>query len=114
VLPSNFNFDSNFNVNKKLCTLIITEARFCKDLGCDGKLTKKIEKYSPLISAPEKYWGRMEFVTVPIGHMGTTLRKTLEHLIIALFSVRPHLEIMSGAAPGPSAIKLSRASCGST
>ena len=37
--------------DKKQCTLIIAEIGFCKDLGCDTKLDKKTEKYSPLIPA---------------------------------------------------------------
>jgi hypothetical protein len=44
------------NANKKLCTLIQVEVGFWRDLDCDNKLTKKTEKYSPLIAALKKYW----------------------------------------------------------
>jgi hypothetical protein len=40
--------------NKKQCTFTIIEIGFCKDLGCDIKLAKKTEKYSPLIVAFKK------------------------------------------------------------
>ena len=39
------------NVNKKFCPLILVEVEFCRDLGCDNKLTEKPEKYSSLIAA---------------------------------------------------------------
>jgi hypothetical protein len=39
------------NVKKKLCTLILVELGFCRDLGCDSKFTEKPEKYSSLIAA---------------------------------------------------------------
>jgi len=58
---------------RKQCTLIIVEIGFCKDLGCDVKFDKKTEKYSPLIVALRKYWGRVELIAFPIGHAGTTL-----------------------------------------
>jgi hypothetical protein len=79
--------------NRKQCTLILVEIGFCRDLGCDIKFDKKTEKYSPLIAALRKYWGRVEFVAFPIGHAGTTLTRTLDHLTAAAFStVRPSVE----------------------
>ncbi len=78
--------------NKKQCTFIIIEIGFCRDLGCDIKFEEKTEKYSPLIAALRKYWGRVEFVAIPIGHAGTTLIKTLDQLTTALSTVRPSVE----------------------
>jgi len=74
------------------CTLIIVEIGFCRDLGFDVKCDEKTEKYSPLIAALIKYWGRVEFVAFPIGHAGTTLTKTLDHLTAAFSTVRPSVE----------------------
>ncbi len=34
----------------------------------------------------------MEFITFPIGHVGTTLTKTLDHLTAAFSTARPNLE----------------------
>ena len=73
--------------NRKQCTLILVEIGFCKDLGCDIKFDKKTKKYSPLIAALRKYWGRVEFVAFPIGHVGTTLIRTLDHLTAAFSTV---------------------------
>ena len=78
--------------NKKQCTLIIVEIGFYRDLGCDIKFEEKTEKYSPLIAALRKYWGRVEFIAFPIGHAGTTLTKTLEHLTAAFSTVQPTVE----------------------
>ena len=77
---------------KKQCTLILVEIGFCKDLGCDIKFDKKTEKYSPLIAALKRYWGRVEFIAFPIGHAGTTLTRTLDHLTDAFSTVRPTVE----------------------
>jgi hypothetical protein len=59
------------------------------DLGCDIKFDKKTEKYSPLLTALGKYWGKVEFVVFPIGHADTTLTRTLSHLTAAFSTVRP-------------------------
>jgi hypothetical protein len=80
------------NVNKMQCTFILVEVEFCKDLGCDTKLTEKTEKYPPLVAALKKFLGKVEFIANPIGHAGTTLQRTLEHLATALSTVRPHGE----------------------
>ncbi len=62
----------------------------------------KNEKYLLLISALNKYWGRVEFVAFSIGHAGTTLKATLDHLIAAFSTVRPHVE-QGGASKGATA-----------
>jgi hypothetical protein len=80
------------NVEEIRCTLILVEVGFCRDLRCDTLLTDKTEKYSPLVAALEKYSGRVEFITILIGHAGTTLLRPLEHLIAALSTVHPHVE----------------------
>jgi hypothetical protein len=77
---------------RKQCTLIIVEIGFCRDLGCDIKFDKKTEKYSPLIVALRRYWGRVEFIAFPIDHAGTTLTKTLDHLTAVFSTVRPTVE----------------------
>ena len=61
------------NVSKNVCTLILVEVGFCRDLGCDSKLTEKTKKYSPLIAVLKRYWERVEFIAIPIGLAGTTL-----------------------------------------
>ncbi len=45
--------------NKKLCTLIIVDVGFCRDLGCKAKLEAKTTKYASLLVALKKHWGRM-------------------------------------------------------
>ena len=42
--------------NKKLCTLIVVEIGFCRDLGCGTKIETKTKKYSPLIAVLNRYW----------------------------------------------------------
>ena len=71
----------SFNI--KHCTL---------NLGCDIKFDEKSEKFSPLIAALKKYLGRVEFVAFPIGHAGTTLTRTLDHLTAVFSTVRPLVE----------------------
>jgi len=78
--------------DRKQCTLIIIKIGFCRDLGCDIKFEKKTEKYSPLIAALKRYWGRMEFIVFPICHAGATLTKTLDHLTAAFSTVRPTVD----------------------
>jgi hypothetical protein len=88
-VPNTLSPDPN-SFNKMQCTLIIFEIGLCRDLGCHIKFDEKTEKYSPLIVVILiKYWGRVEFVAVPIGHAGTALTKTLVHLTAALSTVRP-------------------------
>ncbi len=41
--------------NTRLCTLIIVEVGFCRDLGCEDKLEAKTNKYIPLIAALKKH-----------------------------------------------------------
>ena len=81
--------------NKKLCTLIIVEIGFCRDLGCEEKREAKANKYIPLITELKKHWGTVEFVAFPIGHAGTTLKTTLDQLTIAFSTARPR-----GVRPG--------------
>ena len=68
------------------------EIGFCRDLGCAIKIEKKTEKYSRLIAALGRHWGRMELIAFPIGHAGTTLTKTLDYLTAAFSTVRPTVE----------------------
>ena len=42
---------------------------------------------TPLVAALEQYWRRVEFVAILIGHAGTTLTRTLDHLIAAFSTV---------------------------
>ena len=78
--------------DKRQCTLILVEIGLCRDLGSEVKFDVKTEKNSPLIAALRKHWGRVEFVAVPIGHAGTTLTTTLDHLTAAFSTVRPSVE----------------------
>ncbi len=41
--------------DKTQCTVILIEIGLCRDFGCDIKIEKKIEKYSPLIAALKRY-----------------------------------------------------------
>jgi hypothetical protein len=75
--------------NKKLCTLIIIEIGFCRDLGCDEKRETKTNKYIHLVRELRKHWGTVEFIAFPIGHTGTTLKATLDHLTAAFSTARP-------------------------
>jgi hypothetical protein len=78
--------------NKKLCTLIIVEVGFCRDLGCGAKLEAKTTKYAPLLAALRQHWGRLDFVAFPIGHARVTLTRALTHLTATFSSVRPRRE----------------------
>ncbi len=78
--------------DKKQCILIIVEIGFCRDVDCDSKIEKNNEKYSSLLAALRRYWGRVEFVVFPIGHAGTTLTRTLDQLTAAFSAVRPTVE----------------------
>ena len=35
------------NLDRKLCTLVLIETGFSRDIGCDKKHVEKTEKYSP-------------------------------------------------------------------
>jgi hypothetical protein len=52
----------------------------------------KTQKYSLLISALKKYWGRVKFVAFPIDIAGTALNAALDHLTAAFSIVRPRVE----------------------
>jgi hypothetical protein len=56
---------------------------------------KKTEKDFPLVVALKQYWRRVEFVAIPIGHAGTTLETTLDHLNAAFSTVRPRTDLTS-------------------
>jgi hypothetical protein len=77
--------------NKKDCSLILFEVGFCRDLGFHEKYTQKTDKYLPLLTALRKDWGRVEFVSIPIGHAGTTLIDTAIDFASALAKVRPSI-----------------------
>jgi hypothetical protein len=83
-------FDINA-FNRKDCSLIIFEVGFCRDLGCHQKYTEKTNKYLPLLTALRRYWGRVEFVCIAIGHAGTTLIDTANDFASALAKVRPSI-----------------------
>jgi hypothetical protein len=78
--------------NKKLCTLIVVEIGFCRDLGCEDKIEAKTNKYIPLIAALKKHLGTVEFGAFPLGHACTTLMATLNHLTAAFSTARPRVE----------------------
>jgi len=77
--------------NRKDCALILFEVDFCRDLGCHQKYTEKTDKYLPLLTALLKYWVRVEFVCIPIGHAGTTLIDTVNDFASVLAKVRPSI-----------------------
>jgi hypothetical protein len=80
--------------DKKLCTFVLKEIGLFQDLGCDKKHVhaEKTEKYSSLVAVLKQYWGRVEFVAIPIGHADTTLTRTLDHLTAAFSTVRPRMD----------------------
>ena len=45
-----------------------------------------------MIAALRRHWGWVKFIAFPIGHAGTTLTKTLDHLTPASSTVRPSVE----------------------
>jgi hypothetical protein len=77
--------------NRKDCSLILFEVGFCRDLGCHEMYIQKTDKYLPLLTALRIYWGRVEFVSIPIGHAGTTLNDTTNDFVSALAKVRPSI-----------------------
>ena len=79
--------DSSFN--KATCTLLLIEVGFGSDLNLKAKLEKKTQKYQPLMDELKKEWGDVHLVCVPIGHGGTLLAETVEHLAVALATRRP-------------------------
>jgi len=46
----------------------------------------------PLVAALKQHWGRVEFVAISIGHAGTRLTRTLDHLTAAISKVRPRMD----------------------
>ena len=53
---------------------------------------RKSRSTPPLVAALNKYWGRVEFVAISIGHADTTLTRTLDHLSDAFSTVRPRMK----------------------
>jgi len=78
--------------DRKDCSLILLEIGFCRDLGCQDKLTKKIEKYNPLLCALRRYIGNIDLVCIPIGYSGTTLQNTAVVIATALAKARPSID----------------------
>ena len=78
--------------DRKDCALILFEIGICRDLGCQDKLTKKIEKYHPLLCALRRYWGHVDLVCIPICHAGTTLQDTAAGIATALAKARPSID----------------------
>ena len=62
---------------------------FGSDLNLKAKLDEKTLKYQPLLDELKKDWGGVHLVCVPIGHAGTLLAETAEHLAMALATRRP-------------------------
>jgi len=48
-------------------------------------------KCIPLLTALQRYWGRIEFVCIPIGHAGTTLIDTANDFAFTIAKVRPFI-----------------------
>jgi hypothetical protein len=78
--------------NRKKCNLILLEIRFCQDFGCQKRLQGKTSKYTPLVAALRKIWGKVEFVAISLGHAGTTIQETRRHLAQPLSATRPGIE----------------------
>ena len=77
--------------NKAECTLLLIEVGFGSDLNLKAKLEEKTLKYQPLLDELKKDWGGVHLVCVPIGHAGTLLAETAEHLAMALATRRPQV-----------------------
>ncbi len=78
--------------DRKDCALILFEIGLCRDLGCQGRLTKKIEKYNPLFCALRRYWGHVDLVCIPIGQACTTLQDTRTNITTVLAKARPSID----------------------
>jgi hypothetical protein len=75
--------------DKATCSLLLIEVGFGSDLNLKTKLEEKTSKYQPLMDELKKEWGNVHLVCVPIGHAGTLLAETAEHLAMALATRRP-------------------------
>ena len=78
--------------DRKNCNLSIIEFGFCQEFGCHKRLQEKTAKYAPLVTALKVVSGKVEFVTIPIGHAGTTLTTTQRHLAQAISTTRSEIE----------------------
>ncbi len=90
--PGLTNFDK-----QKLCALVLIAIGFSRDLGCDKKHIEKTEKNSSLIAALQQYRGRVEFAAIPIGHAGTKLTRTLDHLTAITGTSQPIADSNAGS-----------------
>ncbi len=59
------------------------------NLNLKAQLEEKTQKYQPLMEELKKEWGDVHRVCVPIGHVGTLLAETAEHMAMALATRRP-------------------------
>ena len=78
------------------CNLILVEVGFCRDFGCNTQHQEKTAKYAPVVTTLKAVCGKVEFVTVLIGHDGTSLILTQQHLAQALSATRPEIERSRG------------------
>ena len=81
--------------DKQQCALLLIEVGFAADLRLPARAQEKADKYQPLVDLLRRSWGRVELVTVPIGHAGTILTRTLDTLARSLSRWHP------GRAPAP-------------
>jgi hypothetical protein len=79
--------------DKASCSLLLIEVGFGSDLNLKAKLEEKTLKYQPLLEELKREWGDVRLVCVPIGHAGTLLAETAEHLARALATRRPRPDL---------------------
>ena len=89
-VPTDPTLDPEFFACKNR-SLVLFEIGFCRDLGCQEKLTNKTDKYNPLLYALRRYCGLAELVCIPIYHAGTTLHDTATDIATILDKVRPSI-----------------------
>ena len=77
--------------NRSDCSLILFEIGFGRDLGCHKKLKEKTEKYNPLVTTLQRYWGRVNLACIPIGNAGTSLNDTASEIAATLAKVHPSI-----------------------
>jgi len=89
-VPDDPSPDPSF-LDRNDCSLILFEIGLCIDLGCQGKLTKKIEKYHPLLSALRRYRRHVDLVCILVYHADTTLQDTAAAIATTLARFRPSI-----------------------
>ena len=52
------------------------------------------------MAALHRIWGKVEFVAIPVGYVGTTLKETQRHLAQALSATRTEIERREVNNPG--------------